>query len=483
MRVALGGVFHETNTFSNMRTTWREFESNTLVRGQEIITRYAGTNGSIGGVIDASKEYGIKLIPTIYAGATPGGIINNDVFKKIVQELCQGIQDDIDGVLLVLHGAMVTESEEDAEGYLLKKVREKVGDKIPIVCTTDLHANISPDMVNLSQCLVGFDTYPHNDYYDRAYDAVRILSCTISCKIIPVSVLKKPLIMPAVQKMITKTYPMKDIMDLVTKMEQLPGVVNITLAGGFPYADIKWTGMGVVVTTNNDLSLAEKLASEIVEKIWSLRQDFIFNNKTVKDGVQEALRAKEYPFVIVDSSDNVGGGSSADGTEILAELLRNKVDSSLVIIKDSEAVELAKNVGVGFSIKTNIGGKTDNFHGSPVYIEGVIKRLSDGIYYSERTGERINMGESAVIDVSGITIILTKERVPGFDLEAPRSLGVDPAKSKYIVIKGAVQWKESFGSIAKGWVEVDAKGVTSSNLERFNYKNIRRPIFPLDEIN
>jgi microcystin degradation protein MlrC len=223
-------------------------------------------------------------------------------------------------------------------------------------------------------------------------------------------------------------------------------------------------------------------AEESERGIWSLRQDFEFSNMNVAEGIKLAAQSRAYPFIIVDSSDNVGGGSSGDGTVVLAELIKQKIDSCAVIIRDSEAVEIAAKAGVGAVFKAMVGAKTDRKHGSPVFVEGRVKKISNGIYYSERTGEQVNMGKTAVVDTNGIILILTGERVPAFDLETLNSLGISPEQLKYIVVKGAVQWRASYGAIAKGWVEVDAPGVTSSNLERFDYKNIRRPIFPLDKM-
>jgi len=484
MKVALGGIFHETNTFSALRTSWREFEAKSLVRGEEILAKFAGTRTTIGGVIDAAKDYGLELIPLLYAEATPGGLIVDETFEQITEEICRRIGElpDLDGVIMVLHGAMVTEKKQDAEGYLLQKVRSKIGPDIPMVCTTDFHANISAEMVNTTQCIVGYDTYPHVDYYERAYDAVQILWSTIKTRVKLTTVISKPLLMPVTQKLLTETLPMKAIMELAHEMEKKPGVVNVTVAGGFAYADVECAGMSVLVTTNNDPVLAKRLAGKLTEKIYSYLDDFKFINRTVAEGVTLAKQSKEFPVVLVDSSDNVGGGSSGDGTAILAEMLKQGLDSALVIIKDPEVVDLAHSVGVGNKIAALVGGKTDDFHGEPVYIEGVVEKLSDGTYRSERTGEPLCMGKTAVVKTAGIDLVLTTERVPAFDLAAPRSLGIEPSAMKYIVVKGAIQWKESYGRIAKSSIEMDAPGVTSSNLERFPYKNVRRPIFPLDEI-
>lgn len=482
MRVAIGGVVHETNTFSSLPTTRREFENCVLARGADILRRYQGTRGSMGGVIDAAQEYCLEIVPTVYAEAVPGGVVDSRTFEEIVEELCQGLTGDLEGVLLVLHGAMVTDKHQDAEAYLLQRVRDKLAGDIPVICTTDLHANISPEMVTLSRCLVGFDTYPHHDYYQRAYDAVRILFHTMQKDLNPVSALRKPPMMPVVQRLLTDQDPMRKIMQLAHEIEGRQGVVNVTVAGGFPYADIRWAGMAVVVTTNGDSHLAEAYSEEIEREIWSIRQDFVFNNLAVAAGLKIARQSTEHPFVIVDSSDNVGAGSSGDGTAVLAELIKQKTASCAIIIRDREAVGMAEKSGLGGVFKAFVGGKTDDKHGSPVYIEGVVKSISDGSYCSERTGEQINMGKTAVVDINGIILILTGNRVPAFDLEALRSLGFNPEQLKYLVVKGAVQWRSSYGSIARGWVEVDAPGVTSSNLERFSFKNVRRPIFPLDRI-
>ncbi len=480
MNIAVGGLFHETNTFVAMRTELAQFEACALLRGGDILERYRGTGGTWGGIIDRAEERGIRLAPALYAEAVPGGIVDHALFLRLADELVDRLDRGADGILLVLHGAMVTSEEQDAEGWLLQRCRERFGPELPIVCTIDLHANLTPEMVSRSHCLVGYDTYPHTDYYPRAVEAVDILHGIVRGELSPTSFLYKPDAMPAVQSMLTDAPPMRSLIELAHRIEREPGTINVTIAGGFPYSDVYWAGMGFVVTTNRNPAAAERWARAVGERFEALEPQFAVALPGPDEGVRLAKAAGAFPVVLVDSSDNVGGGSAGDGTDVLAAVLKHGLKPSVAMIADPEAVREAIAAGIGGELAASVGGKTDRLHGEPVAIRGTVVRLSDGRYRSERTGEPKEMGRTAVVDCDGVYVVLTTERVPAFDLAAIESVGLHLKQMRYIVVKGAVQWKSSYGKIAASSIEVDAAGATSADFRRFRYANLRKGMFPID---
>lgn len=486
MRIAIGGIAHETHTFSTIPTNLDSFYQRILLVGEEIFT-YTETKTSLGGMIEAARAEGFELSPTIYAWAVPSGIVSGEAFDHLMTRLLRGIEKGgaIDGVLLALHGAMVVEGIDDAEGYLLREVRRLVGKKIPVVATLDLHANISPLMVKQADILIGYDTYPHVDAYERAVEAGQLIASIIRGELKPTSALQKPPLLPVPQGMFTDRSPMKDLMSLAQAMEEEPEVITITVAGGFPYADIEAAGMGIIVTTDNDPALAEAKAKELRDRAWELRQAFVVENVPVKEAVEQAIEAEEGPVILVDVADNIGGGAPGDGTLLLEALLEQGAQGAVVTIADAESVAQAVKADVGREVELRVGGKTDERHGQPVAVRGRVRLISDGVYFNKgpyMTGQRNTMGCTVVLDCQGLDLVVMERKTPPFDAEQLRSLGIEPADKRIIVVKSAIAWRSAFGPLAKKAIEVDTPGLCSIHLEDFPFRKIRRPIFPLDEL-
>ncbi len=487
MRVAIGGIVHETHTFSSAPTTLESFRARHFLLGEDLFT-FAGTKTSLGGAIEAAKkEEGLELIPTLYAAATPSGLVTRQAFDHLSALLLDSIERAklLDGLFLVLHGAMVVEGIDDAEGHLLAKARDLVGEGTPIVATLDFHANISPLMVEKADILVGYDTYPHIDAYERALEAGRLLAATLRRELRPTVALRKPPLMPMPQGMYTDRSPMKELIEVAHDMEREDKVVTITVAGGFPYSDIEVAGMGIVVTTDGDQQLAEAKAEELANLAWERRSQFLVNAVPVEEAVRQAMEAREGPVILVDGADNIGGGAPGDGTVLLRELLVQGAQGAVVTIADREAVAQAIEAGVGQEVELLVGGKTDDLHGEPVVVKGRVHLISEGSYTRKgpyMTGERVDMGRTVVLHCEGMNLVLMEKKTPPFDAEHLHSLGIEPSEARIIVVKSAIAWRAAFGSMAKEVIDVDTPGLCSIHLERFPYRKIRRAIFPLDKI-
>lgn len=483
-RIAVAGIIHETNSFAPGTTEVSDFRGEWIAGKEAFFARYAGTKTSMGGAIDAANSEHVTLLPGFYTYATPSGMVSAAAAEQLIDAVVQSVDEKIDGLLVILHGAMVSESVADVEGEILSRFRKRFSSSLPIATTLDLHANISPKMVEHTDLLVGYDTYPHIDAYDRAVEAFQLLVRMIRSEIRPATHYEHTRMLIAPQAMITETGPMKEIMDRAFAMEKDDKVLNVTVAGGFPYSDIPDAGMSFVVTTDQDVQLAESLTKELIQMAWERRERFIVPEVSVKEAVRQSLQSDEGPDIFIEGSDNVGGGAPADATHTLQHLT-DLPQKSLIVIRDVEAVRLAHQLGVGGILDCQIGGKSDNLHGDPVPIKGKIRLLFDGVYDHVgpyMTGQRADMGRTAVVEAGNLTVILTENRSAPWDLGHVLSVGLRPQDFKIIVVKSAVAWKTAFGTFAKKEFYVDTPGCCSANLNHFSYKHLKRPIYPLDSL-
>lgn len=490
MKIAVVGILHETNTFAPGLTQYEDFNIDVeTVSGNEIfMERYHKTRTSMGGVIDAVKERGSELAAGSYFSTTPSGMVSADAAERLISEMVDSIDESADGVVAILHGAMVAEGIPDMEGEILHRMREKIGDSMPIALTLDLHANVSQRMVDLADVIVGYDTYPHIDMYERAVEAVEILHRIIRNEVKPVIALARPNMLIVPQMMVTdEPGLMKEIVERAKQIQhEDPDILNVTVIGGFPYSDMPDAGYAFIVTADQNIEKAQRYADELKQMTWDNREKLLHKGLSPQEAVALAMSKEDEqgPVILVEGSDNVGGGAPADATHTLAHLV-NPVKKSLVVICDPEAAVKAHELGVGAQFTGKIGGKSDDLHGDPVAIEGKIRLLFDGFYKhigAYMTGSRHNMGRTAVIEAGNLTVIITEKRTAPWDPGHVSSVGLRPEDFHVIVVKSAIAWKTAFGHVAKEVIHVDSPGCCASNLEHFDYKLLKRPIYPLDSV-
>ena len=390
----------------------------------------------------------------------------------------------LDGVLLDLHGAMVPEGLDDGEGDLIAAVREAVGPGVPIAVTLDLHGNLSSAMVAGADLLHGYKTYPHVDMAERGVESAERLLEVVAGRLHPTAAFRKPPLLPPLGKQGTARGPMRLLYDRADQMERDPKVISISIFAGFPHADIPDAGLGIYVVTDGDQDLAERLADELARMAWEHRAEFLHTALPVKEAVAKALAAPGRPIVLADMADNTGGGAAGDGTEILRELIRVGARSAVVAcLWDPAAVKACAAAGVGQRVTVDVGGKVDNRHGAPLRVTGTVRTLSDGRFVHKGPmmhGLPGRLGTTAVLDVDDIRVILISYRWQTLDPEMIRFVGLDPLAEKIVVVKSTIHYRAAFEPIAKEIIEVDAPGLSSSNLSRFAFERVRRPIFPLD---
>ena len=487
MRVFIAMVSHETNTFSPLPTGRRQFEARDLRHGGELLETYRGTGTCLGGMIDAAQAHGVTLVPSVAAAAAPGGRVTKDFYVEVKHRLLADLRraGPLDGVLLDLHGAMVVEGIDDGEGDLLGAVRAEIGAR-PLVVTLDFHANVTDAMARAATLLHGYKTYPHVDMQARGREAAERLVDVARGRLRPAVALRRPPLLPPLGSQATARGPMRRLYDLAGTLEREPGVTSISVFAGFPLADIHDAGLAVYVATAGDEVRAVRLADRLADTAWQHRQEFAHTALPPADAVARALALDGRPVVLADMADNTGGGAAGDTTAVLRELLRAGArDATVACLWDPGAAAACARAGAGATLTLAVGGKVDPGHGAPVEVTGRVRTLSDGRFVHKGPmlrGLPGRLGTTAVLEVEGVKIILISERWQTLDPEMIRLVGIDPLAEKMLVVKSTIHYRAAFEPLAHTIVEVDAPGLSSSNLARFPFTRVRRPIFPLDPI-
>jgi microcystin degradation protein MlrC len=470
---------------SNILTGLDEFRSRRLLYGDELFREFTCTATPAGGIIEGCKRHGFELVPTVFASATPSGIVTKEAFDQILGAIISGIEaaEPFDAVVLHLHGAGVSEEYMDIEGKVLLEARKLAGDR-PVVATFDLHANYTNLMLDNADMLIGYDTYPHVDGYERGLEAVDLTARMLDGSLKPTLGFRQPPMLPALQVQFTGRYPMKRLIEEAHRMEEWEDVESVTVAAGFPWSDIPEAGMSFIVTTNDDQELADMLAGELHDLAWNLRRDFLVKPTPLGDALRHVKRSENGPIVLADIGDNPGGGAPEDGTVVLRAVLEEGlVDGVIALIWDPESVRAAVEAGLGNEVSLILGGKTDKMHGKSLAVTGVVKNISDGKFRNlgpMSTGAESDMGETVVLEIGCNDVIVTSKRVQPLDLGLYESQGLNITGKRFVVVKSSVHYRAAHEPVASEIIELDTPGLTSPRLAGFNFKNIRRPIFPLD---
>lgn len=487
MRVAIAGIMHESNTFASSITDRHRFVEASLTRGPDLATAWKDAHHEVGGFFEGSARFGLEPRPLVMAWATPGGPVADEVLDEIVPEIAEGVlREQVDGLLLALHGAMVTARHPDADAEVLRRLRTRLGPEFPIVATLDYHANVTPEMAGLCTALVGYQTYPHIDQRACGVKAADLLSRTLRGEVRPVVAIVKPPLVINLLGQETSREPMKGLMERARALEARPGVLSVSLMAGFPYADVPDMGPSVIAVADGDATLAAEIADDLGRTLWEARHDLMVPCPSAQEAVRMADQSPQGPVVIVDIGDNIGGGSPGDGTVLLREILSQEVAGALVVLCDPEAVRQAQAVGPGGLLEMTVGGKTDGLHGEPVAIRGRVRSLHDGTWVEDlprHGGRRFNdQGATAVVELENDNLlVLDTLRTPPFSLGQITSLGIDPAQRRILVVKAAVAYRAAYAPIAATVIEADTPGLTALDPRGFAHRHRRRPMFPWED--
>jgi microcystin degradation protein MlrC len=489
MRLLIAMMKHETNTFSPVPTPLTRFGP---LYDEAAIRAYRGTGTGLGAYLDLAAREQADIVLPIAAGSPPSGPVEDAAYAKITDTICEAVaRGGFDGIMLDLHGAMVTESLEDGEGQFLKRLRA-IDPNTPIAVSLDMHANLYDEIIANATIVTGYRTYPHIDTYETAKLAGEILLRAIRGEVKPVLAWGNVPMLPHVMRQGTDDHPNKELQHRCAAMSA-EGALAASLFTGFPHADITNAGLSAVVVTDGDRKLAEDLRDELLGRAWVEREAFVYSIELLQRSVARAKamppsRPGEGPTVLLDHYDNCASGGTMDTTVVLAEILRQGLENvAAFAIYDPEAVQQAIAAGIGAEVTLSIGGKIKMLaipaESPPLTVTGTVKTISHGRYRNRGPmgrGVQMDMGPTVVLDTGAIEIVLISRHIEPSDLNCLSSLGIDPQQKRYVMLKSRIHWRAGLGPIAKAVVECAGVGVCTSDYSQLQFKKVRRPIFPLD---
>ena len=485
MKVLLGAVGHESNTFTPFPTMLKDF----YVRYGSDILNTPVRRSSLEGIIATLQAHDAVLLPTIAAGAMPGGVVERSTYEKLKQAVLipQGVRDinDVDGVCLYLHGAMRAEGLDYCENDLLRDLRTQLGPDVPITIALDMHANIVAEMAENVDAMVAYHTAPHIDAFETGVRAAEILLQILEEGIQPrIGFAKIPFLLPGEMAQ-TSLDPMATMMKMVEEIEGHPDVLSASLANGHCWADIPDIGVAAVVVTKGDGELAQAEANRLATAFWERRAEFGVSAEAypVEEAVEKAMAAEESTVFLSDSGDNPGAGGTTDVPVMLEKLLAKQATSVVIAgIWDIEAMEACAAAGVGQEVTLSVGGKLDKRHGTPLKVTGRVRQLTDGHYYQggvRRLPTRAKSGPIAVLNIDGVDVILSSTRLSFVDPVQLRSLGLDPLDYRIVVLKRGYL-TAPFQAISERSILAFSPGATNCDVTQMEFRRVNRPMYPLN---
>lgn len=479
----------ESNRYAKGVSGLKEYREREYLFGEQILReKFTGTRSELGGFFDVlNQEPECKLVPVLGLNASPGPVTAQSIWQQVADVLLQAIEEKnpVDGVLLALHGAMVTEEMEDGEGELLQRIRQKVGPNVPIVTTLDLHANMTKKMVENATAFFPCDYYPHTDFYEAGVRAANCIWQTLQGGIYPVMKWNKlDFIFPYVP---TAGENFAPLLQKAQTWRKEGTLLDATICHGFFASDIYEQGAAVLTVSNGDGELAQRLADELAADVWKTRNLLDRHFYTPQEAIDLALRNKQWPTVLADVADNPGSGATTDSVVLLQHLLDAGVeDAALAVLYDPEVVEQARTAGEGTVIEIDLGGKiSPEITGGSLHCTALVEKLTDGCYRNRdimNQGVAMCIGQSALLKIGGVHVIVCSAHTQPYDLEVYRHCGIAPENMKILVVKSAAHFRASFGTVAKAIYDVETPALGPMRPQALPLAHSRRPIYPLDEM-
>lgn len=491
-RVLAAAILHETNTFNRAPTTLDHFAGRYLVRGiTEARERLTGTGTEIGGILAEADARGWDLVLPVAAACGPSGPLDAAGWRSLRDAVLEAAADGaVDGVVLALHGAMVTEGCHDPEGDLLAALRARLGPDVPIVATLDMHANVTAAMASAADALLAYRTYPHVDQAETARRACDLLARRMAApEERAATVLVRPPMLDAADHGRTDPPgPMAPLLEAARRLEARPNVWSASIQIGFPWADVAEAGPSVAMSGPTDARAElERAAEDLAQGLWASRHDtaLVFPGRAA--AMAEAARSGgQGPLVLADFADNPAAGAYGDSPNLLRAMLAAGLsDAAFATLCDPEAVRACHAAGVGARLRLRLGGRHVPDLTPPLAVEGTVARLSDGRFTCDGPmlrGVTLSMGQAACLRVEGVDVVLCSRPTAVTDLALFRSLGIEPRALRTIALKSRNHCRAAFGPIARDVMLVDAGGIASMRLADLPYRHLRRPVWPLDPV-
>ncbi len=509
-RIAVGGFQHETNTFAPQRAHWADFARADawpgFIRGPELIEAVEGFNIPIAGAVKTLQRLGHDLAPLCWCSAPPASYVDRDAYETVAAAILADLaaQRPLDGIYLDLHGAMVAEHHEDGEGELLRRIREAMGNRIPIVTSLDYHTNLTAEMVQYATAMVGYRTYPHIDMAETGSRAAELLDRLLRDRR-PLHKAYRQLdfLIPLVWQC-TLMEPAKGIFDLIAEIERgntaagapagshNQGIVSVTHTPGFPPADIRQCGPALVVY-GHDRDAAEAAADRIAVAINAREKDFAGRLYTPQEAVAEALRLARTatrPVILADIQDNPGAGGTSDTVGLLRALIEQRAAGAVIgMIVDPAAAAAATEAGEEAQLDRGIGAAVGYGGERPVEADWRVARLGSGVFTGSGPmygGAKFQIGPMALVTdaASGVSAVLAAQRIQAVDQEMFRHVGVEPAQVPILALKSTVHFRAHFQPIAETILCVQSPGAHVTDPAELPYRHLRsgirlRPLGPV----
>jgi microcystin degradation protein MlrC len=486
MRVAIAELKQETNTFVPRPTTLADFAAWHRWYGEELVAGLRDTSTEIAGFLDVLEPAAIEPVPILATFAMSGGKVTTATFATLHDDLLGGLRElgPFDGVLLALHGAMVTDDDDDPDGAIVAAVRALLGPGTPLVVTMDLHANVTRRCVEHADAIVGFRTSPHVDLRETGQRAARIMLRVLRDGVRPaMAMVKIPMVVPASTHMHHLPGPFQHLMHAAAAAESGP-VLAASIFAVQPWLDIAEMGFASVVVTDGDAAHAAAVAGELANLAWAERDAFM---ETELVPIAEAIARAEAiagPVVLSDLADGTGAGSPGDATAVIAALLAADLHApALVCVRDPAAAQLAIAAGVGAQVALEVGGNRDNVYNKPVPIAGTVAFAGPARFRfggEGYTGVEMDMGECAVIEAGQVALLILGNSVMTVDPAMYRAVGLDPADAGIVVVKSHIQFRAGYADLARAIILLDSPGMSSDRLESLPFVKVGRPLFPFD---
>ncbi|WP_321898525.1 M81 family metallopeptidase [Paraburkholderia heleia] len=487
MKILIARMNHETNTFSPVATPLAAFGANGPAWGEAAYRENKGMRTAMSAFIDAAEREGAQLVTPVSASANPGGPVAADAYDAICDAIVAAAP-GCDAVMLDLHGAMVAQQSADGEGDLLARVRAAVPDA-PIAVALDLHGNVTRKMIDNADVIVSFKTYPHVDMYETGEHAARLLLDRMHGRAQPVLAWRQPPLLTSTLRSASAGGAMHRAIEAAREAEA-QGMLAVSVLAGFSLADIPAPRISVVVVGNGDAAAAEAVAARIARQIWDERGEFVYRSPPLDASVAQAAQLAQgagKPVLLLDHGDNCMSGGTCDTMDLLeaalAQGLTGMVSGPLC---DPQAVAALIEAGVGARVTLGVGNKLAREGAAPrapFMATGVVRAITDGEYVitgPTYTGQRAYMGRAAVLDIGAATLVVTERTHEPWDLGVFESVGIDPRRARFLLLKSRMYCRPVFVPIAAALVECDSRGVTGSDYGLFHYERLVRPVYPLD---
>lgn len=487
-RVVVGGLYHETHTFLAGRTAVADFHT----REGDALLAAAGDSSPLGGVLEVARDARWTVVPGVDMRAMPGPLVEDEVIERFWHRMEDALRTGRapDGVLLVLHGAMVSESCDDVEGEVLQRVWRACGNgAIPVCAVLDLHANLSTRMVRYAHALVAYRENPHADARESAMDAARLLDRLMRNGQRAQTLARSARVMWPPTGTATADEPMASLEAAAREVERRHrSIVAVNVLAGFAFADTPHTGVSVCATTLGDPAEAQAAVVRLATLAEAMRELGERKDRLPADVMANVRRLGTGPIVVAEPSDNIGAGACGGGTGLLRVLLEHGIAGSIVSLNDPSAVQLVSRLRPGETRVVRLGTKETALEPDPMELAVELVSTSDGRFRLEDArshlasmcGDGIDMGPCAVVRVQGMRILLTSRKTPPFDLGQWRSQGIEPASAMVIGVKAAVAHRRAYDQIAVAHDSIATPGTCASDLRTFPYRRVPRPMFPLD---